>query len=135
MKFSFDPALRLITVRVVLTGPWGNRKFVVALDTGASRTCASEMTLRSIGIDTNLIPRSKTIHTASGTSAYGEASVIQLGALGRIWDNPTIAFSKLGSTHLDGLLGLDFFRGRILTIDSVRGTIALVRPWRRLFQR
>ena len=54
----------------------------------------------------------------------------QLGALGRLWGNPTIAFSKLGFTHLDGLLGLDFFRARILTIDSVRGTIALRRPWR-----
>lgn len=58
-----------------------------------------------------------------------------LGALGRIWDNPTIAFSKLGSTHLDALLRLDFFRGRNLSIDFVRGTVALVRPWRRLFQR
>jgi len=59
MKFSFDPALRLITVRVVLTESFGNWKFVFALDTGASRSWASEMTLRSIGIDTNLIPDRK----------------------------------------------------------------------------
>ena len=53
---------------------------------------------------------------------------------GRVRDNPTIAFAKLGSTILDGLLGLDFFRGHILTVDFPRGTVTLYRPWRWFFR-
>lgn len=135
MSFPFDPSSRLIRVPVVLVGRSGPLKLMFALDTGCSRTCASEITIRRLGYDTGLIPRTKTVRAATGLGTFGEVEIFSLATLGVTWDNPSIAFRELGTPRVDGLLGLDFFRGRILTVDFVRGTVALVRPWRRLFRR
>lgn len=131
MKFSFDTRSRLILIPVDLTGPWGSDRFWFALDTAASRTCISEVVLRSIGIDTDQYPRSRRVHGVGADERFGEVPLVRIQALGVIWQKPTVAFMKLNpKSNIHGLLGLDFFRGRILTVDFARGTIALRRPWR-----
>ncbi len=48
------------------------------------------------------------------------------------WDHPTVAFVDMNpASKIHGLLGVDFFRGRILTVDFPRGTVA----WRWSFRR
>ena len=135
MIFPFDPSSRLIRIPVVIVGRNGPLKLMFALDTGCSRTCASEITIRRLGYDTSLIPRAKTVRATTGLGTFGEVEILGLAALGVNWDNPTIAFRELGTPRVDGLLGLDFFRGRVLTVDFLRGTVALNRPWRWFLRR
>jgi len=132
VRIPFDPTFRLVRVPVILVGEAEPVKLLFAVDTGATRTVVSEIAVRRLGIDTDRIPRTKTLRGATGPGAVGEVALRALSALGRTWDAPTLAFRKLGTPSVDGLIGLDFFRGRVLTVDFVRGSVALKRPawWR-----
>ena len=136
MKYSFDPKARLIKIPVELTGPWGSFEFIFALDTAASRTCVSEIALRRIGIRTEHLQKPNVVHGVNTDSHFGMVGLDLVKALGVSKKSFEVAFTQLNpASKIHGLLGLDFFRGRILTVDFVRGTVVLVRPWRRLFRR
>jgi hypothetical protein len=51
-------------------------------------------------------------------------NVIRIEALGRVRENfPLICHTLPPTAGVDGLLGLDFFRGTYLTIDLVSGIV------------
>lgn len=131
MRYSFDPKARLIEIPVELTGPWGSHEFIFALDTAASRTCVSEIALRRIGIRTEHFPKHNVVHGVNSDSRFGTVDLDLVKALGVSEKQFNVAFTDLNpSSKIHGLLGLDFFRGRILTVDFPRGTVALRRlPW------
>ena len=132
MTFRFDIRDSLVRVRVELVGLWGRRIVTMALDTGASRTVVTEPIVRSLGIDTSILPRPHSVTGATGNTTAGDVRLDRLSALGAVWPAPTVMFYHLNPrARIDGLLGLDFLRGRILTLDFARGRIALSppRPW------
>ncbi len=127
--FHFEPGQRLIRLRVKLRGPWGEAAPWFALDTGATRTVIAERTVRALGIDTSILPRPFRVAAATQTTPAGEVTLQSLSVLGKTWDEPKLIFYPLNpSTRVEGLLGLDFFRDRILKIDFQRGRIELNSP-------
>ena len=126
MNFHFNPARGLIRVEVVVSGPIGNAVVQLALDTGATATLIGLDPLRLAGYDPTAVGQPMQITTGSGTAQASRLSITSLTALGHTRLNfPVVAHNLPSRSSVDGVLGLDFFRGHILTIDFVKGEIAL----------
>src|SRR5262245_47205153 len=126
MSIAFNPHRRLVLVEADVTGPLGSRVLSLALDTGASYTLLNEARLVSLGYDpaqaTSRIP----VVTASGAAACPQIILSEIRTLGQARLNfPVLCHPLPAGATFDGLLGLDFLRGQILTIDFRAGQITL----------
>lgn len=82
--------------------------------------------LLSIGYDPALSPDRVQITTASGVEYVPQLILKSLSALGkRLTDFPVLCHTLPPSSGVDGLLGLDFFRGTRLKIDFNQASISL----------
>ena len=126
MSFPFDPQQGLITVRAELWGPTGSAVLRLAIDTGATGTVVNVGMLVAIGYDPALVPDRVQVTTGSGVEFAPRVVLDRIMALRQ----ERTGFSVLGHTlppsaGVDGLLGLDFFSGRCLTIDFHAGHVTL----------
>ena len=126
MSFSFDPHQGLIIVPAELWGPNGSAVLRLALDTGATGTLVNTGMLVALGYDPALMPDRVQITTGSGVEFVPRVLLDRI----RVFGEESTEFPVLGHTlppsaGIDGLLGLDFFRGRSLTIDFRAGQVAL----------
>jgi predicted aspartyl protease len=114
----------LINVRI-----WGPEEAVVArlaLDTGATSTIISPALLRLAGYDPLQDTHRIRMTTASGVEYVSRVVVDRIEALGQARNHfPAVSHTLPPSASVDGLLGLDFFRGQRLTIDFRSGEILL----------
>ena len=82
--------------------------------------------LVALGYDPALIPDRIQITTGSGVEFVPRVLLDRIMALGRESAGfPVLAHTLPPSAGIDGLLGLDFFRGWNLTIDFRRGQVVL----------
>jgi len=132
MSIRFNSDRGLIIVSAELTGPTGAGIVRLAQDTGATGTLINASILVAVGYDLALAPERIEMTTGSGVEFAPRIAVTRIRALGQSRHD----FSILGhtlppSSGVDGLLGLDFMRGQILTIDFQNGVIALDNdpPW------
>ena len=126
MSFSFNPQQELIIVRAELEGPSGTGNLRLALDTGASTTLISAGMLVTVGYDPALAPQRVQITTGSGVEFVPRITIQKLRALGEERTGLSVLCHTLPvSAGVDGLLGLDFFRGHLLAIDFRAGQIDL----------
>ena len=126
MIVRFERASGLVVVRARVAGPEGERSVRLAVDTGASFTLLSPAVLSSVGAHP-LAGRGLRIATVSGLVAASISELSWLGCLGHRRDDfPVLIHAPPPGARIDGLLGLDFLRGRRLTIDFGAGTIELV---------
>lgn len=126
MTAPFDPAQGPIYVEAEVSGPKGRSSLRLLLDTGATTSMIDPVMLVAVGYD----PASSTDHVPV-TMGGGSVSIPRVG-LNRL---STLGQHRIGIAVLshqlpaeagaDGLLGLDFFRGSILTVDFPRGLISL----------
>lgn len=131
MTTNFIPNRTPIILNGMLTGPRRDITVKLALDTGASRTLIRPSFLTTAGFDLTSATRFRNIRAATGGARAPVVELRQLLVLGQVRANLEVAAHNLPPVvPYDGLLGLDFFRGLILTIDFARGTIDL-RPPRR----
>jgi hypothetical protein len=126
MSVSFDPRQGLIVVHAELWGPAGSAVLQLALDTGATGTLVNVGMLVAMGYDPALAPERFQVTTGSGVEFVPRIVLEKVMALGQ----ERTAFPVLGHTlppsaGVDGLLGLDFFRRHILTLDFQAGEITL----------
>jgi predicted aspartyl protease len=125
----FDPNARRVLVPVTVRGPRATHRFGFALDTGASRTTLRPELLRLLGFD---LANPVAVRDFRGVTGGGRAPSFvaeAVTALGVTLTRFEIhAVSPSASVTIDGLLGLDFLRGRVLTLDFARGRMALRRP-------
>lgn len=106
-------------------GPLGSLVFKLALDTGATETTLHAGLLTDIGYDLSSSP-SVTMTTGSGIIEVPELVVSQLEALGQTREDfPVLAHTLPPTATIDGLLGLDFMRGKVLNIDFRLGKLTL----------
>ena len=123
----FNARFGLIIVQVTLVGPSGDTQANLALDTGASSTLISKEVLSSIGYDPDSLPKTVNFTTGSGVESASRVMVERLEALGQERPNFSVIAHTLPPTaSIDGVLGLDFLRNHVLTLDFQRGAIALV---------
>jgi len=129
VSWTFDPSSGLIRVTVRL---WRGPKsliFEFALDTGATGTVIQPVALELLGYDLTLPVRHTRLSTGSATGTAGLWVVERVQSLG----HETLGLTVVGHTlpdelAVDGLLGLDYFRGpNRLEIDFGPGTLEISR--------
>ncbi|HKQ49530.1 MAG TPA: retropepsin-like aspartic protease [Phycisphaerae bacterium] len=126
MSFSFDPTEGLIIVNVRFWGPAGMSYARLALDTGATGTMFNTAKLVYAGYDPAAAEERVRVTTGSGIEYAPRLSISQIEALGQHRKSlPVLAHTLPPSASVDGLLGLDFFRGHRLEIDFQEGRIVL----------
>jgi hypothetical protein len=136
MDRRFDTRRRLVYVTGVISGPYGETRVNLALDTGAARTIIRPALLRFVGCDPAGSTSRARIVSATGEDDVSFVLVDFLRCIGQTRPAFHVAAHDLPRRFEgDGLLGLDFFRGRVLTLDFARGRIALgpPRPWWRFW--
>jgi hypothetical protein len=131
MTTPFDPDGRLVVVRTILVSPEGGSEFRLAIDTAATRSSVSGLVLERLGYREPEGSARRQVRTGSGGTRAGLVRVGRVVALGQ----SQVEFPVLWMPHppggmIDGLLGLDFFRGQVLTLDFARGRVSLGPPRR-----
>jgi predicted aspartyl protease len=118
VSFPFDPSLGLIVVPAEVVGPHGTGILQLALDTGATTTLLNAAILVALGYEPALSGSRLQVTTGSGIEFAPLIELQRLTALGLERKQfPVIGHTLPPSAGVDGLLGLDFFRGLVLTID------------------
>lgn len=126
MTFRFDPQHGLIIIPTRLSGPLDDVIVRLALDTGATGSMINWDVAILLGYDPASSPERVRVTTGSGVEYTPRVAIQQIEALGRIYqDFPILCHTLPPSATVDGLLGLDFFRNTILTIDLRVGTLTL----------
>ncbi len=124
MSTPFDPTTGLVQITVVIEGPTGRAVVRAGLDTGSERTLIDLDTLISVGYDPQTAKKRKRITTASGIVNVPIFTVKRIQALdAEQTDAEVIGHTLPPSSSVQGLLGLTFFRGRVLNIDFQTGLI------------
>lgn len=126
MNFVFDPQRGLIVIRAELWGPSGSGVLQLALDTGATSTLVNVGMLLAIGYDPALNAERVQVTTGSGVEFVPRVILQRVSTLGQErYDFPVLGHTLPPSTNVDGLLGLDFFRGLNLAIDFRAGLVTV----------
>jgi hypothetical protein len=121
MSTPFDPQRGLVVVRARLWGPGGDTDVRLGLDTGATATVIRTAILVSLGYDPVLAPERLQMTTGSGLEYVPRLAIDRIEALERARTNfGVIGHSLPPTATVDGLLGLDFLRGRRLTVDFAK---------------
>lgn len=112
-----------------MTGPSGTAVVRLALDTGATRTLISASLLVAVGYDPAATLERTEVTTGSGVEFAALVSIGKIEALGRGFTQfPVLAHTLQPSAGVDGVLGLDFLRGQLLSIDFQNGRLTLAEP-------
>ena len=127
MSHAFSSQAGLILVTVEFSGPSGKARAELVMDTGATTTIVDADLLRSVGYDPDASTDHAVITTGNGDVTVPRLMLNRLTALGRhAIGLQVLAHSLSAEADIDGLLGLDFFRGLSLTIDFRAGQITLI---------
>lgn len=127
MSLVFDPSKGLIVVPTRLFGPSGDTVVRLALDTGATTSMVNQDIMVFLGYDPAITPDRVQMTTGSGVEFVVRIKIDKLQALGQErLDFPILCHTLPPTATVDGLLGLDFFRGLELIIDFRSGTVTLV---------
>lgn len=98
----------------------------LALDTGATASLINTDLLASLGYESSLDSPHINITTGSAIVSVTETVLDQIDALGRTIHGFQVVSHTLPETAgVDGLLGLDFFRGSRLVLDFRTGRLTL----------
>jgi hypothetical protein len=123
---TFNPRAGLIIVTAEVGGPLRSAILRLALDTGATSTLINAGILVSIGYDPALSADRVEITMGSGIEFAPQLHISQINALGQVRKIfPILCHTLPPSAAVDGLLGLDFLRGQVLSVDFNRGHIKL----------
>ncbi len=126
MSFPFDPQRGLVIVRAELWGPSASVVLRLALDTGATSTVVNVGMLVAIGCDPATAPDRLQVTTGSGVEFSPRVRLQRIVALGlERTDFHVLGHTLPPSAAVDGLLGLDFFRGQVLTVDLRSGRVTV----------
>jgi hypothetical protein len=122
----FNPKMGPILVEAEATGPTGSTNLKLVLDTGATTSLIRLACLARLGFDPNQPDGHLHMTTGSSVGIVPVFALTRFSALGQNQFNFAVIGHPLpSSAGVDGLLGLDFLRGQILTLDFRVGQITL----------
>ena len=105
-------------VEAEVTGPVRSMSVQLILDTGATTSVLSEAILRTLGYDLGNVTDRVQMTTGSKVTSVPRVVLTRFTALGtHRFGFPVLAHTLPVSNSINGLLGLDFLRGGLLTID------------------
>lgn len=126
MNIPFDPTEELVYLWAEVLGPTGKARLLLALDTGATSTLVSKTRLIELGYDPEASKEQSRIITGSQSETVSHLKLTRFSALGQQRKRFDVCCYNLPvATGVDGVLGLDFFRGQNLNIDFRNGLITL----------
>lgn len=124
MKIEFNPTSGLIVIPARLHGVDADTIARMALDTGATGSMINWDIAVLLGYDPASSDERIRITTGSGIEFVAQIQVKKIEIPGRFMENfPILCHTLPPGATIDGLLGLDFFRGVCLTIDLKSGTV------------
>ena len=98
----------------------------LAVDTGATGTMINVAPLATVGYDPSLVSDRIQVTTGSGIEFAPRVPVIRIRAMGHERRHfRVLAHTLPPSASIDGLLGLDYMRGRVLNVDFPRAIVSL----------
>jgi hypothetical protein len=126
MSFPFDPSQGPVLVKGEISGPTGAANVELLLDTGATASLIRSTVLTSVGYDPDASPDRVQVTMGGGTTTCPRVVLNRLTALGQHRPGfPVLSHALPPEARVDGLLGLDFLRGAVLTVDFRNGRISL----------
>ena len=126
MSLDFDTKEGLIIVPTRLWGPSGDTVIRLALDTGATGSMVNWDLIVLLGYDPAATPNRVQMTTGSGVEFVPVVSIQKIQAMKLIQSDFSILCHTLPpSATVDGVLGLDFFRGKKLSIDFRKGKVEI----------
>lgn len=126
MKITFDATQGLIVIPTRLHGFQIDTIVRLALDTGATGSMINWDVAMLLGYDPASAKERIQVTTGSGVEFAPRIVVKKVQILGRSLENfPMLCHTLPPSATVDGLLGLDFFRGVRLVVDLRAGIITL----------
>jgi predicted aspartyl protease len=126
MSQPFNAKTGLILVEAEVSGPSGKAGATLVLDTGATSTSLNAKVLRSVGYDPDTATDYARMTTGTTVARVPRLVVNRLSALGQHAIGLRVVVHTLPpEAAADGLLGLDFFRDVLLTIDFRTAQITL----------
>ena len=115
-----------ILVEIEAVGPVGNASLKLVLDTGATTSLINLAALLYLGFDPDQSPQRVRMTTGSTVEFVPVVVRTRFSASGQHrFGFPVIAHALPVISAIDGLLGLDFLRGHVLTIDFRAGQLNL----------
>ena len=98
----------------------------MALDTGATHSFVDTKKLENLGYQPNETLNRATVTTGSGEAYAPVLQLIRIQALGQVRESFSVTVIDLPpSATVEGVIGLDFLRGGVLTLDFREGKIDL----------
>jgi predicted aspartyl protease len=126
MSHPFNPKHGPVLVDAEVTGPSRSITLRLILDTGATTTLVKETVLFALGYDLASVTDRVQMTTGSLVTSVPRVVLTRLSALGQHrFGFPVLAYALPTSVSVSGLLGLDFLRDQMLTLDFRAGHISL----------
>lgn len=126
MTAPFDPRQGPILIEAEVSGPTGRSNLQLLLDTGATMTVIDPTLLVAVGYDPAASPDRVQVAMGGGVASVPRLVLNRLTVLGHHRIGIAVLSHALPpEAGVDGLLELDFLRGRILNLDFQAGLIAL----------
>ena len=127
MRTRFEPNQRLIVIPAEVAGPSGHATVRLALDTGATTTLINTNVLVALGYDPARGHSRIQVTTGSSVEYVPRLVLRGLYALGLARRRfPVLCHTLPATAGIDGLLGLDFLKGKRLLIDLAIGSLAIL---------
>jgi len=124
MKITFDPTQGLIVIPTRLYGLHTDTIARLALDTDATGSMINWDVAVLLGYDPASTEERIQVTTGSGVEFAPRIVVKKIELLGRTLENfPILCHTLPPTATVDGLLGLDFFRGVRLVVDLQAGIV------------
>ena len=124
MSLRFDPKRSLIIVPTRLYGPTGDTVVRLALDTGATESVVNWDVVVFLGYDVVSMSERVQMATGSGLEFAAQIKIKKIEALEQVClDYPVICHTLPSSATVDGVLGLNFFRDKLLVLDFRTGLV------------
>ena len=126
MSTPFDASIGMVIVTATIHGPTGVAYARLAVDTGATLTVIRSTLLTAVGYDPAASTDRLQMTTGSQVEDVAALEVDLLDALDCRQTNLRVVAHTLPPTiAVDGLLGLNFLRGRDLLISFRTGQVTL----------
>jgi len=126
MSHPFDPQKGLIVIPTRVCGPMGDTVVRLGLDTGATQSMLTWDVVVLLGYDPAIVSDRVQMTTGSGVEFVPRLIVDRIEALRKEHRTfPVLCHTLPPSSTVDGVLGLDFFRGQRLIIDFRAGQVVV----------
>ena len=126
MSIRFDSTEGLIIIPTKMCGPAGDTVVRMALDTGATGSLVNWDVAVFLGYDPAVVTERIQMTTGSGVEFVPQIIVEKIKAFGLVRQNfPVLCHTLPPSATVDGLIGLDFFRGQRLIVDFREGLVTV----------